>query len=88
MIIKSKDNIDVEVTHCDAGHPPGKWTGMNLNTTAVWVKAVGGEWMCSRFPNAIRVAHEVKHSNAADLETAVGKLKEIECSSTGEVKET
>ena len=77
MIIKSKDNIDVDVTHCDAAHPPGEYKGLNVNTRAVWVKVANGKWIRSRFANAMRVASEVRHSNAVDIPAAIGEIKEI-----------
>ena len=45
---KSLDGVDIEITNYDAGHPPGSGFGsQHLNTTAVWCRPPGGEWIRS-----------------------------------------
>ena len=67
MIVKSLDNIEVEITHCDAGYPPGGAPNPILNTTAVWCKPAGGKWFKSVHSSAMQTAYVVRHTKAADL---------------------
>lgn len=67
MIIKSKDDVDVEVSFCDAGYAPGSKPGQLLNTMAVWFRPAGGEWLRSKHRSAIITARDIRHTNASDL---------------------
>lgn len=72
MIVKSLDGIDVDITHCDAGHPPNSPKGsLNLNTGAVWCKPAGKEWIRSGHRSAMVTARIVKFTNAKDLAVAL-----------------
>ena len=67
--IKTLDGVEVEVTHSDMGFPPGGSEGRQaLNTTCVWVKPLGGEWIRSGRRSAMVTCDLVKHSNVAELE--------------------
>src|SRR6202453_525849 len=68
VIVKSLDNIDVDSTHCDAGHPPGSpERSLILNVTAVWCTPTGGMWIKSFERSAMKTAELVKHHTAKDL---------------------
>jgi hypothetical protein len=78
VIVKSLDNIDVDITHCDAGYPPGSpERSLILNVTAVWCKPTGGMWIKSFERSAMKTAELVKHTNVKDL-IALLSGKEIE----------
>ena len=85
MIVKSLDGVEVDITHCDAGHPPDSPKGcLNLNTTAVWIKPAGGEWIRSRHRSAMVTCHHVKHTNVKDLLEVIGEGTERISSGDGE----
>ena len=67
MIIKTADDVDVEVSFCDAGYAPGSKPGQLLNTMAVWFKPAGGEWQRSKHRSAIVTARDIRHYNSSDL---------------------
>ena len=73
MVVKTLDNVSVEITHCDAGYPPGS-PNKNpiLNTTACWLKPEGSEWIRSVHRSAMVTAHTVKHTLAKDLASVLG----------------
>jgi hypothetical protein len=67
MIIQTKDGVEVEVTHCDAGYAPGSKPNKLLNTTAVWFKPLGGEWMRTSERSAMKVAERIRHTDSDNL---------------------
>ncbi len=78
MIIKSLDDVDVEVTFCDAGYSPGSPVkSLMLNTMACWCKVAGGEWVKSPHRSAMTTAQVVRHTNAKDI-VSIFSGKEIE----------
>ena len=76
MLIKSADNIDVEVTFCDAGYAPGSTPNPILNKMAVWCRPTGGEWIRSAHRSAIQTASIVRRTDAKDLASKLA-IKEI-----------
>jgi len=92
MIVKSLDDIDVEVAFCDAGYPPGATPNPILNTRAVWCKPANGKWMKSPHSSAMETSSVVRHTNAADLlATFLGKeitYEEVPEASSGARGET
>ena len=73
--VKSLDGVDVEVTHSDAAHPPDTG-GLNLNTTAVWIRPAGESWIKSPHRSAIVTADIISRTKAAHL-AALFLIKEI-----------
>lgn len=67
IVVLTLDGIKVEVTYADAGRAPDAKGGQNLNTSAVWVKPEGGEWMVTDQRSAIKVCEIVKHCNLNEL---------------------
>jgi hypothetical protein len=70
--VKTLDGVEVEVTHCDAGFPPGSVGGQGVNTTSVWIRPHGKDWIRATLRSAMAVCGEIKHTNLVDLESKLG----------------
>ena len=77
MIVPTLDDAQVEVTHCDAGYPPGSpERSLMLNVTAVWCKLPSGEWVKSKHRSAIKTAELVRHTTSKDLKETLSERTE------------
>jgi hypothetical protein len=71
-LISTQDGVEVDITHCDAGYPPGACdVSLLQNKMAVWFKLEqpDAKWVRSKYRSAIRTAHEIRHLDAKDLHT-------------------
>ena len=74
--VLTKDGYDVEVTHCDAGYPPDSPVKFPiLNTTAVWFRPDGGEWLLSVHRSAIKTAGLIRCTRLNELEATLCENK-------------
>lgn len=67
ITVRTADGVPVEVTHSDVGFAPRTTGQLSLNTTAVWVKVNGQDWIRSGHRSAMKTCDIIKHSNAAEL---------------------
>ncbi len=80
ITVKTEDGFEIEVTHADAGVPPGG-SGQYLNVGSVWFRPLGGEWIRSKHRSAMLSCYEIKHSKLAELAQKVGTNDRPEASS-------
>jgi hypothetical protein len=63
----------LELALSDANQPPGQCGGQQTNTTCVWVRQGGGEWVRTSYRSMHKAERAIE--DAKTLQTAIERLQ-------------